>query len=144
MLTTFKNSHFQTRPHYQQKCLARSLRDKLSPVGNKTTIANRLYQFLHPAVSSNIMLTGVEPPPTGVTINVPWQIMEQLSSFFQQFNNAISITSADTAGNNLPSSGYTLRDIDESLLVASDQPLAPISQCLHNKQPSHNSYSIHI
>ena len=113
-------------------------RYKLSPIGNKTTIANRLYQFLHPAVSSNITPTGLEQPPTAVetshttpsTINVPRQIMEQLSLFFQQFNNAIPITSMDTAGNNPPSAGDTTHDIDDSLSVASNQPAAPISQHL--------------
>ena len=110
-------------------------RYKLSPVGNKATIANCLYQFLHPAVLNNITPTGVEPLPTAAemshttssTINAPRQIMEQLSSFFQQFNNAIPITSTDTAGNNPPSTGDTIRDIDDSLSVASNQPVAPTS-----------------
>ena len=112
-------------------------RYKLSPVGNITTIANRLYQFLHSAVLSNITPTDVEPPPTAaetshttpLTINMPWQIMEQLSSFFQQFNNVIHIVSTDTAGNNPPSDGDTICDIDDLLSVASNQPVAPTSQC---------------
>ena len=113
-------------------------RYKLSPVGNKTIMANCLYQFLHPAVSSNITPTGLEQPPAAVetshttpsTINVPRQIMEQLSSFFQQFNNAIPITSTDTAGNNPPNTGDTTHDIDDSLSIASNLPAAPISQHL--------------
>ena len=53
---------------------------KLSPMGNKTIMANRLYQFLHPTSAS----TGLETAPSmpSSTINVPRQIMEQLSSFF--------------------------------------------------------------
>ena len=64
------------------------------------------------------------------TINVPQQIMEQLSSFFQQFNNAIPNTSTDTDGNNPPSAEDTIRNIDDSLSVTSNQPVAPTSQHL--------------
>ena len=56
--------------------------------------------------------------------------MEQLSLFFQQFNNAIPITSTDTADNNPPSAGDTTCDIDDLLSVASNQPVASTSQCL--------------
>ena len=53
---------------------------KLSPMGNKSIMANHLYQFLHPtSVSTGL---GTVPSMPSSTINVPRQIMEQLSSFF--------------------------------------------------------------
>jgi len=61
---------------------------------------------------------------------VPWQIIEQLSLLFQQFNNAIPTTTVDTSGNNLPSTRDVTLDVDEMVSVASDQPAAPTSQHL--------------
>ena len=100
---------------------------KLSPVGNKMTLANRLYQFLHPTVSpaNNTSSTSIDMACSpSSTISVPRPVMEQLSAFFQQFNNAIPTTTMDTSGNNQPSTVNAIPDVDETLSVASEQLVA--------------------
>ena len=114
---------------------------KLSPMGNKTTMVKHLYQFLHPTSVS----TGIETAPSipSSTINVPRQIMEQLSSFFQQLNSATPSITGDTSGNNPPSAGNVTPDADETLSAASDlvaysdqQP--PTTTTISNLVPSYH------
>ena len=102
-------------------------------------MANRLYQFLHPAVQ---LMTDASPTPvitTSVaasasslaTVNVPRQVMEQLSTFFQQFShpppceNTVLSTTQDTLPNNSSINAVNdTPDVDEVLSAASD-PIGP-------------------
>ena len=105
--------------------------NKLSSIGNKVTMASRLDRFLHPAVASPSdtlsvprtapSTTAIEPTSTS-TVNVPLQVIEQLSTFFQQFNHQAPQQSNDTPSaiiNDVPANNPA--DADEILSAASEQ-----------------------
>jgi len=70
------------------------------------------------------------PPTAPSTVNVPWQIMEQLFPFFHQFNDANPNTNVDTSSNNPPRTRDITCEVDETISVASEQPAGLTSQHL--------------
>ena len=114
---------------------------KLSPVGNKTTMANHLYQFMHPTSAS----TGIEIAPSmpSLIINVPRQIMKQLSLFFQQLNSTTPSITGDASGNTPPSADIVIPDTDEMLFATSDlvayTDQQPSTTAISNLVPSYST-----
>ena len=53
-------------------------------------IANPIYQLLHPAVAPGTASPTSTTEPSTSTINVPCQVMEQLSTFFQLFSHQVA------------------------------------------------------
>ena len=122
---------------------------KLSPMGNKSIMANHLYQFLHPTSASTGL--GTVPSMPSSTINVPRQIMEQLSSFFQQLNSATTSITGDTSGNYPPSADNVSPDANEMLSAASDlvayddqqPPTTTTTTTISNLVPSYSTMIQH-
>ena len=113
---TSENCHFQTWLRYQLKCFAPN-----SEVINyllyrlKTIMANRLLSVL----ASYICINRYRNSAVYALLE-SWQIMEQLSSFFQQLNRATPSITGDTFSNNPPSDDNVTPDADETLSAASD------------------------